>query len=87
MPDRTGNLMPRKKKKADATEPVARKQYNLGFTPAMAARIDDTAEALGVEPSHLLRMIVNRGLPRYEEEAAENREAAARAAARRQSRK
>lgn len=72
----SGAEMPRKRKKAvppsgasDAAPPK-RRQYNVAYDLATAARIDDTAEKLGLDASQLLRMIVRIHLPEYERKAA-----------------
>lgn len=74
-----GTSMPRKRKKLGAPKgaaPAKRRQYNVGIDPATAARIDDTAEALGLDASQLLRMIVREHLPEYERRAAATEPAA-----------
>jgi hypothetical protein len=72
MPNRNGNEMPRKRKrKPDAASgAVKRVQYNLGFMPPAAARINRTAELLGLDATQLLRMMIHEHLPEYEQRAA-----------------
>lgn len=54
-----------------------RKQFNLGFSPSMARRIDATAKALGFDAANLLRHIVTIHLAEFERKAADVRKAAA----------
>lgn len=61
--------MPRKRPKAKPTDPATRRQYNVVFKPEVAVRIDDTAEALGIDTTDLVRMIVHENLAAYEERA------------------
>lgn len=67
--------MPKKHKKASPDTPPKVRQYNLRFSPLQSARIDATAEALGLDPPQLLRMLVLEHLHEYEARAARIREA------------
>ncbi len=71
--------MPRPRKQAPKTG--KREQYNVSFDAASARRIEETAAALGLDGVSLIRTIVVRNLAKYEEEAAQARADAARAAA------
>lgn len=64
--------MPRKRPKAKPGEggSAKRKQYNVAFDTAFAARVDDTAEALGLDGTQLVRMIVRENIAKYEKRAA-----------------
>lgn len=85
---RGASAMPRKKKKVAADEEPTRHQFNVGIGTSLAARIDETAEALETDASSLIRKCIIKALPALEAEAAEARAAAARAAAaRKESRK
>lgn len=69
--------MPAKRKKATPAGETAPKprQYNVRLSPLQSARIDATAEALGLDPPQLVRMIVAEHLHEYEARAARIREA------------
>ncbi len=58
--------MPRPRKKAD---PRKRSQYNLSLSPEMAARVDETAAALGMTGTALVRSILHENLGVYEARA------------------
>jgi signal transduction protein with GAF and PtsI domain len=77
MPNRNGGDMPRKRKKPPAAQPgaVRRHQFNVGLMPDTAARVEDVAAALGLDPTVLIRTIVHEQLPVYEERAAKARRA------------
>jgi len=51
-----------------------RKQYNVGVDLPTAKRIDDTAEALGLDGVNFLRMLIRENLGKYEKRAAQIRE-------------
>jgi hypothetical protein len=77
MPPRTGTAMPRKRKTPDPAAPPTRRQFNISFPPEMAARIEATAKALGLDGTGLLRMIVHEHLAEYESRAAAAKRGAA----------
>lgn len=61
-------------KKRPTQPPGERKQYNVGFKPEDAKRIDGVADALGLDSTQLLRMIVRENLAKYERRAQAIRE-------------
>jgi hypothetical protein len=75
MPQQNGAPMPRKRKPPKEGESPARRQLNVAFSPSVAARIDATAEALGLDATQLIRMIVHKHLAEYVAEANAIREA------------
>lgn len=72
MPERKGgtNNMPRKRKPTPVDNPgTERKQFNVSFDPAYAARLYRIAGLLGMDPTVLIRMIVRENIRLYEERA------------------
>lgn len=70
---RSRRRMAKGKAKTDGGKPE-RKQYNVGVDLQTAKRIDDTAEALGLDGVNFLRMLIRENLPRYEKRAVQVRE-------------
>ena len=51
-----------------------RKQYNVGVDLETAKRIDDTADALGLDGVNFLRMLIRENLATYEKRASRVRD-------------
>jgi hypothetical protein len=62
--------MPHKRKPGERKPGEKRRQIAPSFTPSFAARIERAAEALGLDATDLLRMIVTEHLAQYEKRAA-----------------
>lgn len=45
------------------------KQVNFRAPPKLYARLEDVAEAFGLDVSNLVRMVLNQNLPKYEQQA------------------
>lgn len=72
--------MPRKRTRTATNESGKRKQFNVSFTPKYGARLEETAEALGLDGVSLIRMIVHKHISEYEQQAQAIRESETRPA-------
>lgn len=68
MPNREQANMPRRRKPTSSND-TKRQQFNVAFPPKMAARIDKVAEALGIDATNLIRMMIHESIAAYEERA------------------
>ncbi len=68
--------MPRKPKSDNAAKPTEGpppppKREQINFKPGpLGPRLDDVAEALGLDVSNLVRLILNENIAKYEQRAA-----------------
>jgi predicted DNA-binding protein len=57
------------KKPAKQTEPAKDRQVNFRASAKLSARLDNIADAMGLDVSNLVRLILNENLAAYEDRA------------------